>query len=121
MAIFFVAIGIIIVLLSVVAEYRKGISSFKSIGIGQIFAGISIFMLYYFEKKKQYLTLKNGELIKHTLIPKRIKLSEIKSIREFAGDLKLIMERKEFVIDTQIIEPNSLAELRIELGNLNLG
>jgi len=71
-----------------------------------------MFIIYYFENQKQYLTLKNGKLIKNTLIPKKIKLSKIKSIREFAGDLKFIMEKNEFVIDTQIIEPNSLAELK---------
>lgn len=75
-----------------------------------------MFILYYFENKKQYLTFKNGELIKNTLFPKRIKLSEIKSIREFAGDIKLKMEKGEFVIDTQVIDPNSLTELKPAIG-----
>lgn len=113
------AIGILIVLLSFVTEEWKSISM-NSIGIGQISAGIFMLALYYFENEKQYLTLKNGELIKNSLFPKKIKLTDIKSIREFAGDLKLIMEKEEFIIDTQIIEPNSLVELKNELKKHNL-
>lgn len=119
MGIFFVAIGIILVLLSFITSEWKEIS-LASIGIGQMGAGIFMFIIYYFENRKQYLTLKNGELIKNTLFPKKIKLTEIKSIREFAGDLKLITEKNEFVIDTQIVEPNSLIELKNELKNYNL-
>ncbi|WP_282031448.1 hypothetical protein [Winogradskyella eximia] len=119
MGIFFVAIGIILVLLSFITSEWKEIS-LASIGIGQIGAGIFMFIIYYFENRKQYLTLKNGELIKNSLFPKKIKLAEIKSIKEFAGDLKLITQNTEFVIDTQIIEPNSLEKLKNELKNYNL-
>ena len=117
--IFFLAIGIILVLLSFVTGEWENIS-IQSIGVGQIGAGILMLILYYFENKKQYLTLKNGVLIKNTIFPKKIKLNHIKSIREFAGDMKLITEKNEFVIDTQIIEPNSLMELKNELKNYNL-
>ena len=72
MGIFFVTIGIILVLLSSIIKCKE--ISLASIGIGQILAGIPIFIIYYFENKKQYLTLKNGELIKNTLFPKKIKL-----------------------------------------------
>ena len=119
MGIFFIAIGIMLVLLSFVIGDWKGIS-IQSVGIGQIGAGIFTLILYYFENRKQYLTLKNGELIKNTLFPKKLKLNQIRSIKEFAGDIKLITEKNEFVIDTQIIEPNSLAELKNELKNYNL-
>ena len=119
MGIFFVAIGIILFSLSFVTGEWKEIS-IASIGIGQIGAGIFMFIIYYFENRNQYLTLKNGELIKNTLFPKKIKLAEIKSIKEFAGDLKLITQKTEFIIDTQIIEPNSLIELKTELKNYNL-
>lgn len=117
--IFFVAIGIIIVLLSFLTGDWKGIS-IQSVGVGQIGVGVFMFIIYYYKSRKQYLTLKNGELIKNTLFPKKIKLTEIRSIREFAGDLKLITEKTEFIIDTQIIEQNSLAELKNELKNYNL-
>lgn len=116
---FLLAIGIILVLLSFVTGEWKQIS-IQSIGVGHIGGGIFMLILYYSENRKQYLTLKNGELIKNTLFPKRVKLNEIKSIREFAGELNLMTDKNEFVIDTQIIEPNSLLELKNELKNHNL-
>ena len=66
------------------------------------------------------MKIENGELTKNTLYPKKIKLNQIKSISEFAGDLKLITDENEFVIDTQIIEPHSLVELKNELKNMSL-
>mgnify|MGYP006111694237 FL=1 len=119
MGIFFISLGIILVLLSFVTGEWKEIS-IQSVGVGPIGAGIFMLILYYFENRKQYLTMENGELTKNTLFPKKIKLNQIKSIREFAGDLKLITDKNEFVIDTQIIEPNSLVELKNELKNYNL-
>lgn len=115
MGIFFISIGIILVLLSYLTGEWKEIS-IKSVGVGQFGAGIFMIILYYFENRKQYLTMENGELTKNTLFPKKIKLNQIKSIREFAGDLKLITDKNEIVIDTQIIDPNSLVELKNELN-----
>ena len=116
---FFIAFGMILVLLSFVTGNWKVIS-IQSVGIGQIGAGIFMLILYYIENEKQYLTLKNGELIKNTLFSKKIKLNQITYIKEFAGDLKLFSEKNEFIIDTQIIEPNSLLKLKNELKNYNL-
>jgi len=70
MGIFFISIGIILVLLSfVIGEWKE--ISIQSVGVGQIGAGIFMLILYYFENRKQYLTLKNGELTKNTLFPKK--------------------------------------------------
>ena len=66
------------------------------------------------------MTIKNGILTKNSLIPKKIKLNEIKRIKKFAGDYKLKTNGSEFVIDTQIIDPSSLAELNAELEKLNV-
>jgi hypothetical protein len=119
MGIFFLTIGIILISLSfVIGEWNE--ISLLSIGVGPFLAGIFMCIIYYFENKMQYLTLKDGELIKNRLIPKKVKLTEIKSIRQFAADLKLTTENGEFVIDTQIVDPTSLAELKIELKNYNL-
>lgn len=115
LGIVFISIGITLVLLSFATGDWKSVSLY-SIGIGQMGAGVCTLIIYYFENQKQYLTLKSGELIKNQLIPKKIKLSKIKSIREFAGELKLIMGESEFIINTQIIEPKSLAELKKELN-----
>lgn len=119
MGLVFLVIGVILILLALITEDWNN-SSFKSIGVGQLGAGILLLVIYYFENKWQYLTLKNGELTKNTILRKKIKLSEINSIREFAGDLKLITDKKEFVISTPIIEPNSLTELKKELKTLKV-
>ena len=119
MGIFFIAIGIILVLLSFVpGEWKETL--IQSVGVGQIGTGIFMLILYCFNNRKQYLKLENGALTKNTLFPQKIRLNQIKSIREFAGKLKLITDKNEFVIDTQIIEPNSLVELKNELKNYNL-
>lgn len=91
-----------------------------SAGIGLIGAGIFSLIIYYYEKKKQYLTIKDGILTKNTLIPKNINLNEINRIKRFAGDYKLRTNKAEFIIDTQIIDPNSLTELNAELEKLNV-
>lgn len=93
---------------------------FKAVGIGEIAGGIFGLVIYYYESKNQYLTFKNGKLIKHTLIPKRVNLAEVKSVKEFAGDIRLIMDEKEFIINTNLIEPSSLLELRSELVSYRL-
>ena len=91
-----------------------------SAGIGLIGAGFFSLIIYYYEKKKQYLTIKDGILTKNTLIPKNINLNEISRIKKFAGDYKLRTNKTEFIIDTQIIDANSLTELNAELEKLNV-
>lgn len=80
MGIFFVSIGIILILFSFVIKNTKSIS-FLSIGVGEILAGISMFIIYYFENKRQYLTLKNEILIKNTLFPKKNKTKRNKDYK----------------------------------------
>ena len=113
---FFLLFGVVLVLISfLIGKWR--IVSIESIGIGQIAAGFFMLILYFFKNKNQYLTLKNGELLKNGLLPKKIKLNEISEIKEFAGDIKVYAEKKQLIIDTQIIDPNSLELLRRELKN----
>jgi len=108
-------------LLFVVELLFSGADNLMSvIGSGQIFGGSTLLAVYYFEYKKQYLTLKNGVLTKHTLFPKHIQLTQLKSIKEFAGDLKLTTSKQEFIVNTQIIDPISLAELKNELQRYDL-
>ena len=51
---------------------------------------------------------------------KKLNLTEIKRIKKFAGDYILKTDKKELTINTQIIDPNSLAELNAELEKLNV-
>lgn len=91
-----------------------------SAGVGLIGGGIFSFAVYYFENKKQYLTIKNGFLIKNSLFPKKVCLKEIQQIKKFAGDYTLKTNKTDLTINTQIIDENSLLDLNRELENLNL-
>jgi len=76
---FFILIGIILIILYITIE---GIDKYSldTIGMAQIGAGISMLFIYFSMKSKQYLTIKNGFLIKNSFIPKKIKLTEIRRI-----------------------------------------
>src|SRR5690625_7874313 len=108
----FIALGIIFFL----APYVVGVGEYefllKAVGIGEIEGGISGLIIYYYESKNQYLTFKNGVMIKNTLIPKRVNLADVKSVKEFDGDIRLIMDEKEIIIDTNLIEQTSVMDLK---------
>jgi hypothetical protein len=87
---------------------------------GYLIIGFLYFGTYLFENNKQYLTIENGIISKNQLFPKKINLSEINRIKKFAGDYILKTDNKELTINTQIIDPNSLAELNAELEKLNV-
>ena len=87
---------------------------------GYIVIGILYFGTYFFENKKQYLTIKNYTISRNSLRPKKIKLSDVIKIRKFAGDYILVTEKTEFRINTQIIRKQSLIDLDAELEKLDL-
>jgi len=87
---------------------------------GSLVFGVLYLILYFYQKKHQYLTIENGILQINGSFGKKINLTEIKRIKKFAGDYILKTDNKELTINTQIIEPNSLAELNSELEKLNL-
>jgi len=76
--------------------------------------------LYLFERHFQYLTITEDQIKVNDLFGKRINISQIHRIKKFAGDYKLITDKKEMKIDTQIIDPDSLEELNEVLAKLNL-
>jgi len=82
--------------------------------------GILYLIFYFYQKQYKYLTIKNGILKINSPLGKTINLSEIKRIKKFAGDYILKTDKKELIINTQIIDPNSLTELNAELKNLNV-
>ena len=54
------------------------------------------------------------------LFGKKLYLMEIKSIKKFAGDYILKSDTKELTINTQMIDPNSMAMLNNELEKLQV-
>jgi hypothetical protein len=82
---------------------------------GWIFISLMYLGLYFYQKNYKYLTIENGIINVNGL-----NLTEIKRIKKFAGDYILKTDKSELTINTQIIDPNSLAELNTELEKLNV-
>ncbi|CAM4350915.1 hypothetical protein [Gillisia hiemivivida] len=77
-------------------------------------------IIYFYQKKEKYLTIENGIIKQNWPFGKQLNLTEIKSIKYFAGDLILKTENNELIINRQLIEENSLKDLEFELKKLNL-
>lgn len=86
-------------------------SELDSIGAGICGAGIFSLLISWYEHKQQYLTIKDGFIRKNHLFGSKLKLSEIVSIKKFAGDYTLMTSSRKMNINTQITDPKSLEEL----------
>lgn len=87
---------------------------------GYLAISLLYLILYFYQKQNKYLTIENGIININGLFGKKMNLNEIKQIRKFAGDYILKTGEKELTINTQIIDPNSLAELNAELEKLKV-
>ena len=87
---------------------------------GWLVISIAYLSIYFYQKKYKYVSIENGILTVNRPIGKKLNLTEIKRIKKFAGDYILKTDKKELTINTQIIDPNSLAELNAVLGKLNV-
>ena len=83
-----------------------------------VFSAIYLIM-YFYQKRKKYLTLENGIIKQNWPFGKKMNLNEIKRIRHFAGDYILKSDNKELTIYIQLIDEKSLLELKSELKKLN--
>lgn len=90
------------------------------IDYGCILISLAYFGIYFYQKKYKYVSIENGILTVNGPLGKKLNLNEIKRIKKFAGDYIIKTDNKELTINTQIIEPNSLAELNAELEKLNV-
>ncbi len=81
---------------------------------------IFIFRNLFLREKESYLTIENGIISVNQPFGKKINLTEIKRIKKLGGDYILKSDKKELTINTQIIDPNSLAELNTALKKLNV-
>uniref|UniRef100_UPI00321646B7 hypothetical protein n=1 Tax=uncultured Draconibacterium sp. TaxID=1573823 RepID=UPI00321646B7 len=87
---------------------------------GYSIIGILYFGIYLFQNNKQYLTIENGIISKNDLISQKIYLNEIKQIKRRAGAYILLTDSTELRINTELIDKNSLEELKTVLESLNL-
>ena len=85
-----------------------------------IVLSIIYLIMYFYKKNNGYLIINIGIIRVNALFGKKINLAEIKVIKKFAGDYILKTEKTDLIINTQIIDPNSLAELKTELDKLNI-
>lgn len=90
------------------------------IDYGWILISLMCFINYFYQKKYNYVVIKNGVINVNGPLGKKLNLTEIKRIKKFAGDYILKTDKKELTINTQFIEPNSLVELNAELEKLNI-
>jgi len=76
--------------------------------------------IYLHLKVKYYLSIENNIIKQNYIFGKKIDLSEIKSIKHFAGEYILKTDKRKMRIDIGSIEKSSLAELIDELKKLDV-
>lgn len=76
--------------------------------------------LYYYQKKYKYVIIDNGIIMLDGPLGKKLYLKDINRIKKFAGDYILKTGDKDLAINTQIIAPDSLAQLNAELEKLDV-
>lgn len=89
---------------------------------GYLLIGLVYLGHYVFNFSNQYLTVENGTIRKNGLFgfKKRLNLNDIHHIKKFAGDYTLKTKQKTLVINTDVIDKDSLTELNDLLAQLNL-
>lgn len=76
--------------------------------------------IYLYQKRYKYVNIKNGIISLNGPFGKKLLLTDIKQIKEFAGDYILKSDTQELRIDTRIIDVESLEVLNAELKKLNI-
>lgn len=85
-----------------------------------LYTPMGFIYLYLYIKVKYYLTIENNIIKQNYIFGKKIDLSEIKSIKHFAGEYILRTDTRKMRIDIGSVEKSSLAELRDELKKLDV-
>ncbi|MGB1169727.1 MAG: hypothetical protein ACPH3L_08285 [Flavobacteriaceae bacterium] len=85
-----------------------------------LFMPLGLISLYLYIKVKYYLTLENNEIKQNYIFGKKIKLSEIKSIKHFAGEYILRTDTRKMTINTSWVDQSSLIDLKAELTKLDV-
>lgn len=91
---------------------------FKAIDYGWLFIALFYLGIYGYQKHYRYLTIENGVVKKNWPFGKKIELDKVVQFKKFAGDYILKTEDKEFIINTQIVDPNSMADLENALQSV---
>ena len=81
---------------------------------------IGLVHIYLYLKVKYYLIIEKDVLKQNYIFGKKMELSEIKSIKHFAGEYILRTDKRKMRIDIGSIEKNSLLDLKGELKKLDV-
>ena len=76
--------------------------------------------IYLYFKVKYYLSIENNIIKQNYIFGKKMDLSEIKSIKHFAGEYILRTEKRKMTITIDIIDKSSLLDLTTELKKLDV-
>ena len=87
---------------------------------GWIVISLMYLGMYFYQKNYNYLTIENGFIKQNWPFGKKMNLNEIKRIRLFAGEYILKSELKKMKINIQLINEESLLELKTELKKLDV-
>ncbi len=110
-------LGIIWFLYSLV---RYFIGELNWITYSWVFVSVNYFAIYLYQRKYKYVVIENGVLTLNGPLGKNIILAEIKQIKTFAGKYIIKTDKKKLIINTQVIDPNSMSELNNELRKLDV-
>ena len=84
-----------------------------------LYMPLGLISLYRYIKVKYYLIIEKGVLKQNYIFGKKMDLSEIKSIKHFAGEYILRTGTRKMRIDIGSIEKSSLVDLKGELKKLD--
>ena len=87
---------------------------------GWIVISLMYLGMYFYQKNYNYLTIENGFIKQNWPFGKKMNLNEIKRIRHFGGEYILKSELKKMKINIQLINEESLLELKTELKKLDV-
>ena len=100
--------GLVMVAVGFFAVYinSSSIFSYLWILIGLLQTGTA-----YYQKSRQYLTIEDDKLIKHSIIPQTIQISEIKRVRKFVNSYRIETGNGCIRIEKSFIEEESIKDL----------
>lgn len=85
---------------------------------GFIVIGLFYLALFIHAKSVPYIVFENEEIKINAILPKKVHLSEIKSIKEFAGDYTLHTETRKVRIFKNMMNVESFEQLKTFMNTL---
>lgn len=106
-------VWMVIGLISIISNYKNyALSGFTVIGLLYL-------AIYFYHKNIPYLLIENNHLKKHAFGTQKINLADIIHFKKFAGDYIVHTKNKKLVIDTNMIDKESIPVLETFFANLN--